>query len=67
MDGIKGSWYVFLLKRNRYREVDGCIYSSWGFGFIIDCRYLYVGSMGDKVMFGCKLFFVICFVCILRL
>lgn len=54
MDGIKGSWYVFLLKRNRYREVDGCIYSSWGFGFIIDCRYLYVGSVGDKVMFVCK-------------
>lgn len=44
----------FYWREIDYREVDGCIYGSWGFGFIIDCRYLYVGSMGDKVIFVCK-------------
>lgn len=66
-DGIKGSRYAFPLKRNSYREADGRIHSSWGSGFTTDCRYLYVGSTGDKATPGCKSYSVICPVCILRL
>lgn len=52
--GIKGSLYTYQLRRNRRREADGRIHSSWSSGFTTDYRYQ--GSAGDKATPACKYF-----------